>query len=177
MDRFVPASGDRVRGNSMSKTLLAFAALLLLAGGAAAQTGSVEVKNAWARATPGKAEDGAAYLTLESPTPDRLTGVSTPVAKKAELHAMTMEGGVMKMRPLAGIDLPAGQVVTLQPGAMHIMLFGLTHPLTAGQSFPLTLSFEKAGTREVTVNVEKTGAMGPEKATGGGMQMPMPAGK
>jgi periplasmic copper chaperone A len=158
----------------MSKKLFALATLLLLAGGAAAQTGLVEVKNAWARATPGKAETGAAYLTLESPTADRLTGVSTPVAKKAELHTMTMDGGIMKMRPLAGIDLPAGQPVTLQPGAMHIMLLGLTQPLVTGQSFPLTLSFEKAGTREVTVSVEKAGAMGPEKTTGGGMQMPMP---
>jgi periplasmic copper chaperone A len=161
----------------MSKKLFAFAAALLLAGGAAAQTGSVEIKNAWARATPGKAENGAAYLTLESPTADRLTGVSTSVAEKAELHTMTMEGGVMRMPPLAGIDLPAGQAVTLQPGAMHIMLLGLIQPLVAGQSFPLTLSFEKAGTREVTVSVEKAGAMGPEKATGGGTQMPMPAGR
>src|SRR5208282_3851749 len=109
----------------MSKRLLAFVALLLIAGGAAAQTGSVEVTNAWARATPGKAANGAAYLTLVAPTPDRLTGASTPVAKKAELHTMTMEGGIMKMRPLAGIDLPAGQPVTLQPGAMHIMLLDL----------------------------------------------------
>jgi periplasmic copper chaperone A len=161
----------------MSKKLFAFAVILLLVGGAAAQTGPVEIKNAWAGATPGKAETGAAYLTLESPIPDRLTGVSTPVAKKAELHTMTMEGGIMKMRPLDGIDLPAGQPVTLKPGAMHIMLLGLTQPLVAGQSFPLTLSFEKAGTREVTVSVEKAGAMGPEKTTSGGTQMPMPAGR
>jgi copper(I)-binding protein len=158
----------------MSKLVFALAAALLLAGSAAAQSGSVEVKNAWARATPAKAENGAAYLTLESPTPDRLTGASTPVAKKAELHEMTMDGGVMKMRPLAGVDLPAGQPVTLKPGAMHIMLFGLTQPLVPGQSFPLTLSFEKAGTREVTVSVEKVGAMGPGGQTAGGMQMPMP---
>jgi len=161
----------------MSKTLLAVAASLLIAGAAAAQTGSVEIDNAWARATPGKAENGGAYLTIESPTPDRLTGVSTPVAKKAELHTMTMEGGVMKMRPLDGVDLPAGQKVTLQPGAMHIMLLGLTHPLLPGQSFPLTLHFEKAGTREVNVAVAKVGAMGPEKAAVGGMPMPMPAGR
>lgn len=158
----------------MSKIVSALAAVLLLAGSAAAQTGSVEVKDAWARATPAKAENGAAYVTVQSPTQDRLTGASTPVAKKAELHEMTMEGGVMKMRPLAGIDLPAGQPVTLKPGAMHIMLLGLTQPLVAGQSFPLTLSFEKAGTREVTVSVQKVGAMGPGGQATGGMQMPMP---
>jgi periplasmic copper chaperone A len=161
----------------MSKKQLVLAAFLLLAGGAAAQTGLVEVKSAWARATPGNAENGAAYLTLESPTPDRLTGVSTSVAKKAELHTMTMEGGVMRMQPLDAVDLPAGQPVTLKPGAMHIMLLGLTRKLLPGQSFPLTLSFEKAGTREVTVSVEQAGAMGPGKATGGSMPMPMPAGR
>ena len=73
--------------------------VLLLAGAAAAQTGPVEIKKAWARATPGKAETGAAYLTIE--VADRRPadrGVSTPVAGKAELHEMTMQGGVMKMR-------------------------------------------------------------------------------
>ena len=167
----------------MSTKTLALAAVLLSAFGAvaAAQTGSVEVTNAWARATPAKAENGAAYLTLQSPTPDRLTGASTPVAKKAELHEMTMERGVMMMGPIEGIDLPAGQPVTLKPGAMHIMLLGLTQPLVAGQSFPVTLSFAKSGTREVTVSIEKAGAMGPGAQATGGMQMPMsmpmPAGK
>jgi len=167
----------------MSTKTLALAAVLLSAFGAvaAAQTGSVEVTNAWARATPAKAENGAAYLTLQSPTPDRLTGASTPVAKKAELHEMTMERGVMMMGPIEGIDLPAGQPVTLKPGAMHIMLLGLTQPLVAGQSFPVTLSFAKSGTREVTVSIEKAGAMGPGGEAAGGMQMPMsmpmPAGK
>jgi len=160
----------------MSKTLALFAALLLLVAGAAtAQTGSVEVRDAWARATPGKAEIGAAYLTVASAVADRLTGVSTPVASNAQLHNSAMEGGIMKMRMLPALDLPAGQPVKLEPGATHIMLLGLTGPLRPGQSFPLTLQFEKAGTREVTVAVEKAWAMGPEKATG--MPMPTPPGR
>jgi len=157
----------------MPKKLLALAASLLVAGAAMAQTGAIEIKDAWARATPGKAENGAAYLTIESPTADRLTGVSTPVAKTAELHMMTMEGGVMKMRPLAGIDLPAGRPVTLKPGAMHIMLVGLKEKLRAGQSFPLTLQLEKGGTREVAVAVGKVGAMAPDSR---GAHPQMPAG-
>ena len=161
----------------MSQRILVLVAFLLLAGGAAAQTGSVEVRDAWARATPGKADIGGVYLSLQSPVPDRLTGLSTPVASTAQLHTGAMEGGIMKMRPLPGLDLPAGEPVTLKPGAMHIMLLGLTGPLRPGQSFPLTLVFEKAGTREVTVSVEKAGAMGPEKASGGNMPMPMPAGR
>ena len=165
----------------MSKSLLAFAVSLLLASvlpwaPSAAQSKAVEVDNAWARATPGKAETGAAYVTLKATAgADRLIGATTPVAKKAELHTMTMEGGVMKMRPLTGIDLPAGQPVTLKPGAMHIMLLGLTAPLHAGQSFPLTLQFEKAGTEMVDVSVEQIGAMGPQGEGDGHMSMPMPA--
>ena len=145
----------------MSIRFLAFAAGLVVASAALAQTSQLEVTNAWARATPGKAETGAAYLTIQSPTPDRLVSVSSPVAKKAELHTMSMEGMVMKMRPLAGLDIAAGQNVTLKPGGEHIMLEGLNAPLREGKSFPLTLTFEKAGTRTVTVAIEKPGAAGP----------------
>jgi copper(I)-binding protein len=145
----------------MSFKFLALAASLVVASAALAQTNQLEVSNAWARATPGKAENGAAYLTIQSPTPDRLLSVSTPVAKKAELHTMSMEGMVMKMRPLAGVDIPAGQPITLKPGGRHVMLLGLDEPLREGQSFPLTLTFEKAGTRTVTVAIEKPGAAGP----------------
>ena len=153
---------------------LPFAVLLLAAAPlpSAAQSTPAEIIQAWARATPGKAENGAVYLTLEAPSGDRLTGLSTPVAKKAELHSMTMEGGIMKMRPLAGLDLPAGQTVTLKPGGAHIMLAGLAEPLRPGQSFPLTLQFEKAGMQQVSVTITASGAAAPASATGGGMKMP-----
>ena len=72
-----------------------------------------------------------------------------------------MAGTVMQMRPLAALDIPAGQPVTLKPGGEHIMLIGLNGPLREGQSFPLTLTFEKAGAQEVSVAVEKPGAVGP----------------
>ena len=130
----------------LSKSIF-FVACLLTANGAVGQTGQLEIKTPWARATPGHAENGAAYLTIVSPTADRLTAASSPVAKKAELHTMSMEGGVMRMRPLAAI--------------------GLTQPLHEGQSFSLTLSFDHAGPRQVTVAIEKAGAMGPRgQATG-----------
>src|SRR5690242_1732707 len=147
----------------MSTRILALAAALVCATAALAQTGQPEVTSAWARATPGKAENGAAYLTVRSPTADRLVSVSSPVAKKAELHTMSMSGNVMQMRPLAGIDIPAGQPVTLKPGGEHIMLLGLDHPLQEGKSFPLTLNFEKGGSRTVSVPIEKAGATGPEQ--------------
>ena len=144
----------------MSIKRLAFAASLVFANPALAQSGQLEISNAWARATPGNAENGAAYLTIESPTADRLVSAVSPAAKKAELHTMSMQGMVMKMRPLAGLDIPAGQPVALKPGGEHIMLLGLSHPLREGQSFPLTLNFQKAGSRTVTVNIEKAGAAG-----------------
>jgi hypothetical protein len=143
---------------------VAFVATVLLANVALAQTSQLEVSSPWARATPGKAENGAAYLTIQSPIADRLVSVTSPVAKKTELHAMSMEGMVMKMRPMAGLDIPAGQAVSLKPGGEHLMLLGLNHPLREGQPFPLTLNFEKAGSRTVNVSVEKAGATGPAAA-------------
>jgi periplasmic copper chaperone A len=147
------------------RTVLLVAGFVFAAAAASAQTGQIEVNNAWARATPGKSNIGAAYVTIRSPTADRLVAASTPIAQKAELHTMEMSGMVMKMRPIAGIDLPAGQKVTLGPGGTHIMLMGLKEPLKAGQSFPLTLNFAKAGTRTVDVAVEPVGATGPATAT------------
>ena len=148
----------------MSIKLIALAASLAIASAALAQPTQLEVNSAWAGATPGKAENGAAYLTIQSPTADRLVSVSSPVAKKAELHSMSMQGAVMKMRPIDGLDVPAGQPVALKPGGEHIMLMGLNQQLHEGQSFPLTLDFEKAGPRTVTVTVEKAGAKGPGPA-------------
>jgi len=139
--------------------LFAFTAIIAVTTAALAQNNQLEVSNAWARATPAKAENGAAYVTIVSPTPDRLLSASSPVAKKTELHTMEMAGMVMKMRPLAGLDIPAGQPVALKPGSEHIMLIGLQKPLREGQSFDLTLNFEKAGARTVPVAVEKAGAM------------------
>ncbi|HEX3414936.1 MAG TPA: copper chaperone PCu(A)C, partial [Stellaceae bacterium] len=98
----------------MSIKILAFAAGLAVASAALAQPTQLEVNNAWAGATPGKAENGAAYVTITSPAADRLVSASTPVAKKAELHTMSMQGMVMKMRPISGVDIPAGQAVSLK---------------------------------------------------------------
>lgn len=159
----------------MLRSLVLVSGFMLTAAVASAQTGQLAVDNAWARATPGKSDIGAAYVTIHSPTADRLVAASTPVAKKAELHTMEMSGMVMKMRPISSIDIPAGQSVSLAPGGMHIMLMGLNQPLKAGQSFPLSLTFAKAGTRTVNVAVEKVGASGPMPA--GTMSMPMPAAK
>jgi copper(I)-binding protein len=158
----------------MRPKLLAPAAGLIfaIAAGAQAQTGGVEIKDAWARATPGGAQTAAVYATIAAPAGDRLTAVATPAAQKAGLHTMTMDNGVIKMRQVDGIDLPAGQAVTLKPGGYHIMLTGLAQPLKEGESVALILTFEKAGAREVTAPIQKIGAMGPGN-THGGTDMPM----
>jgi periplasmic copper chaperone A len=148
----------------MRSTLLALGASVIIgfsSAAAVAQSSDVAITAAWARAMPGGAQTAAAYVTVTSPSDDRLTGVSTPAAQEAQLHSMSMTNGVMQMRPVDGVDLPAGKEVTLKPGGYHIMLMGLAKPLTEGQSFPMTLTFAKAGAKEVTVSVEKIGAMGP----------------
>jgi len=140
---------------------------LSAASGSVAQSSDLQIKDAWARATPTGAKTAAAYMSLTSAASDRLTGASTPVAQKAELHTMSMEGSVMKMCQVDGINLPAGQTVALRPGGYHVMLTGLTEPLKEGQSFPLTLTFAKSKPQEVMVTVQKVGSMNP------GMTMPM----
>jgi hypothetical protein len=154
----------------MSLRILAVAAALFaFTASAVAQTSPVSVTNPWARATPAGAATAAIYLTLQTPSADKLVSVATPAAKQAELHTMSMDGGVMKMRALpGGVDLPAGKAVTLKPGGMHIMLSALTGPLKEGETVPLTLTFEKSGTRQISVPVEKVGAMGPAGAPSGG---------
>lgn len=124
----------------------------------AVQAPVVKVGGAWARATAPGQTVGAAFLTVASPAPDRLVGVETPVAARAELHTMTMDGTIMRMRPVDGVALPAGQPVALAPSGVHIMLMALKAPLQAGQNFPLTLRFEHALPVTVDVRVEPIGA-------------------
>lgn len=139
-------------------TLLCFA---VLTAAHAQSKPPIDVSNVWARAT--STANGAVYLTVtnQGPTDDRLTGVSTPAATKAELHTSLVENGVMKMRPIPDLPVKAGAKVEFKPEGKHIMLLGLKHPLAAGDTFPLTLTFDKAGAVETMVTVRKPGASGP----------------
>src|SRR5207302_11463713 len=117
---------------------------------------------------------GVAYLTIVNTgtADDRLIAAATPVAEKAEPHSTVTENGVMKMRPVQAVDVKAGGKAELKPGGLHLMLTGLKAPLKEGGTFPLTLTFEKAGAIETMVKIEKAGAMG-----GAGMPgMSMPPG-
>ncbi len=85
---------------------------------------------------------------------------------------MTMEGGVMKMRPVeGGLEIKPGETVTLQPGGYHMMLVDLKHPLEAGQDVKATLKFDKAGTVDVDYPIAAIGAPAPRRRRGGGMMM------
>jgi copper(I)-binding protein len=95
---------------------------------------------------------------------DMLTGASTPIAGSAMMHESYREGGVDKMRMLDGVMLPRNKEITFAPGGKHIMLMELKHPLKAGETFPLTLTFAHSAPVTITVTVLATGASGPPTA-------------
>jgi periplasmic copper chaperone A len=157
---------------------IALAAVLLtapLAGPVRAdevKAGDLVITQAWSRATPGGAKVGGGYLTIENKgaTPDRLIGGSADVAAKVQVHEMTMDDGVMKMRPVeGGLTIDPGKTVKLAPSGYHLMIMDLKSPLKQGDKLPITLEFEKAGKVAVTLDVEGIGAQGP--GGGDGMKM------
>jgi len=129
---------------------------LLLALSVGAAWADIRVEQPYARATVPGQRAGGGYLLLENTgkAADRLLSVHADVSASVEMHTMSMDGNVMRMRELDGIDVPAGQRVELKPGGMHIMFMGLKAPLKAGDTFPATLTFQKAGEVKVTVTVK-----------------------
>ena len=139
--------------------------LVLLSGGFAyAQTSAqntIVVERPWARATPVGARTGVVYVTLfnNGSSSDSLVSAATPVADQVQFHSATEENGVSRMREMRTVDVTPGAKVAFSPGGLHIMVVGLKQPLKEGKTFPLTLNFEKAGKVDVTVPIEKVGAM------------------
>ncbi len=141
---------------------LLIASMLLSAGapaGAQELVGEVAIPAAWSRATPGPT--AAVYLELrnEGAVTDRLIGAVSPIAERIEIHGHRSEGGIMSMAAVPDLALPPGETVTLAPGRLHLMLFGVRQPLNPGNRFPLTLRFERAGTAQVQVVVGGAGAI------------------
>lgn len=136
------------------------APLVAACGEQAAEPGGLEIADAWARASATRT--GAAYLTLENKgsEADTLIEVRSPVAERVEIHDMTMEDMVMRMRKLDDLPVAAGESVSLAPGGKHIMLIGLSGPLEEGATVPLTLVFEKAGELAVEAPVRAAGHTG-----------------
>lgn len=141
------------------------ALVLLLA--ACGQPREVEVADAWARDTAGRTASAAIFMTITSPSADRLVAASTPAANEIDLMTMeTSGGGAMAMTYLDVIDIPAGTPVSLNPSGLHVWLADLKQPLRAGQTFPLMLEFEKAGEQRVEVSVIAPAATPPMSGMG-----------
>lgn len=140
-------------------------AIVFAAGMAPAETaGSIKVENAWSRTVPDGSEVAVGYVTIrnEGDEPDRLVSASAPFAGATEMHQTTMTDGVMRMRPVSeGVPVPAKSTVTLEPGSYHLMFIRLTGPIKQGDALPLKLTFERAGSVDVTVQVLGIGAQGP----------------
>ena len=147
----------------MSTLKLVLLAAAFVCGTAVAhdfQLKSLVVSNPFSRATPPGAKIAGAFMSIENrgKEADRLVGVTSPVAGLVEIHEMAMDGAVMKMRAVSGIELKPGATLALKPGGYHMMLEDLKAPLKEGDEIPLRLTFEKAGTIDVSVKVEAMGA-------------------
>lgn len=132
------------------KTLLALAALVL----SAAANAQVEAKNVWARATVQGQMGTGAFMTLTAQQPLRLVGAASPVASVVEIHEMAMQGNVMRMRAIEGLDLAAGKPVELKPGGYHVMLMDLQRPLKPGEKIPVELHFETKDRKPIKLMLE-----------------------
>jgi copper(I)-binding protein len=114
---------------------------------------SIEIKNQWVRASNDGQDVSAAYMTIVSNEDTSLIAIYSDVADVIEIHSMSMENGVMKMRMLDTLDLTAGKPTELSPGGFHLMLFDLKKPLTAGKKAHFTLHFKNKAGQEKTISV------------------------
>ncbi|MGD9952231.1 MAG: copper chaperone PCu(A)C [Burkholderiales bacterium] len=134
----------------MSK--FSFALLAALAAGVA--HAQVEVQDPWVRGMVPAQKATGAFLRITSTKAAKLVGASSPAAGVVEIHRSSMEGGVMRMRRVEAIELPAGQAVELKPGGYHVMMMQVPKPLTEGQSVPITLVVETADGARESVAIE-----------------------
>ena len=123
--------------------------------------GTIGIAHPFSVPTPAGATTGAGYikeLTNKGAADDKLVGVAIPIADHVEMHTMSMDGNVMRMRQVPGIVVPAGGHVDMAPGnGYHLMLIGIKQPLKVGDKIPARLTFEKAGTIDVELNVQERG--------------------
>ena len=125
------------------------------------KAGSIDIADLWSRATPKGSSVAAGYMKIKNTgsTFDRLVSGSSEVAAKFEVHEMTMENGIAKMRPVkGGLEIKPGDTVELKPGSFHVMFVDLKTPLAAGDHIKATLVFEKAGAVNVEYDVLAMGA-------------------
>ena len=152
------------RGLSAALTVAALSASIALTGVASAheyKMGEVAIGHPWTRATLPNAKVAGAYMSFTNAgkEPVRLVGGSSPVSQGIEIHEMSMQDGVMKMQALEnGLEIPAGETVTLEPGGYHIMMTGLKSAIAEGDKVPLTLTFSDGEHLDVELAAEAVGA-------------------
>jgi periplasmic copper chaperone A len=155
----------RAHFHSFRRLCAGAAIVASLATASHASPTSIHLQDAWARFSPIEGRPAGVYLTIHAgKTADRLISAATPIAARAELHTHTMTGSVMQMRKIDGIDLAASSEVMLKPGGLHIMLFDIKARPKDGSTFPLTLTFAKAGKQTVQVIARPIGAAAPKPA-------------
>ena len=136
----------------MNRMLIA--AVLALSTSAA--MADLTVKEPWVRATVPQQTATGAFMQITAPKAARLVEARSSVAGLVQIHEMSMSDNVMRMREVAGIDLPAGKAVELKPGGYHVMLMDLKAPIAEGQVVPLTLVVEHADKKRENVEVKAT---------------------
>jgi protein SCO1/2 len=131
-----------------------------------ASSGSIRVAGAWSRSTAPGASVGVVYFEVINAGPaDTLLAIECPAAERAEMHATGRADGIMKMRPVASVDIPAGGRLSFQPGGLHAMLIGIKEPLKEGGRLPLTLVFRRAGKLRFEAAIQGLGATSPPPVT------------
>lgn len=122
------------------------------------------ITDAWVKTTVPGGRVSAAYMSIKSAKPLKLVKVETPVAGIVELHNISMKDGVMEMKAVDAVDIPANRSVDLKPGGLHVMLMKVAQPINTGDNVPLVLTFESASKKSVVVKLDATAR---EKAASG----------
>lgn len=143
---------------TLSLSIMAFGSL---ATAHEQKVGDLILHHAWSRANPAGAKSGAVFVIIENTgdSADQLLGVTTDVAAMSEVHQMSMANDIMTMKPAGQLEIPPHAKVELKPHGLHIMLMGLKKRFAEGDTFPVTLTFAKAGTVTLQVVVDKVDAM------------------
>jgi copper(I)-binding protein len=141
----------------LSVALLAAVILAQPANAHSHEAGHLVIGHPWSRPAPAGRPIAAAYLSITNngAVPDALVSASSPLAASVQMHQTTLSEGMARMRPLQEVEIAPGKTVKIEPGGIHLMLVGLTGPLAAGTTVPLTLQFRVAGSVTVALNIEE----------------------
>jgi copper(I)-binding protein len=149
-----------MRVGALCAITLALPLILPAADAAAPGVAGIRVEDAWVRGTVEGQEGTGAYFRITSEQAARLVGVSSPIAREAQIHLSKVDAGRMTMRRQDAVDLPAGKTVALDPGGLHVMLLGLSKAIDPGAGVSLTLVVESGGTRKTIPVMAKVRALG-----------------